>query len=141
MVKNTIMVYTKWKQEFSTNIESIDNQHKKLFDLLNEFYENISKKSNNDLIGAVLREMKEYTANHFAYEERLFDEYAYPDAVQHKKEHDSFVAKVVDLENRFMGGTVILTFEVTDFLKKWVRDHIMGTDMKYRDFLISNGVK
>ena len=65
MVKNTIMVYTKWKQEFSTNIESIDNQHKKLFDLLNEFYENISKKSNNDLIGAVLREMKEYTANHF----------------------------------------------------------------------------
>ena len=41
------MALIKWTTELSVNISSIDEQHKILINMINEFYEKISEKSNN----------------------------------------------------------------------------------------------
>jgi len=135
------MAFMTWKENYTTKIASIDEQHKKLIDLLNYFYENIRNKSNKELIGGIISEMKAYTILHFSHEERLFNSYDYPESENHKKEHIEFIKKVNDLEAKINKQQIIISFEVTDFLKKWIKNHILGSDMKYREYLLESGAR
>jgi hemerythrin len=125
----------------SVKIKSIDDQHKKLFEIINDFYENISARSNNELILELVSGMKKYTSMHFNTEEKYMRQCSYPDYENHKKEHDDFISKVVDLEEKLKKGTIILSFEITNFLKDWIKNHIQSTDKKYSDFFIKHGIK
>jgi hemerythrin-like metal-binding protein len=135
------MAFLFWEDELSVNIKSIDDQHKKLIDLINQFYENIRIASNKELIADLISGMKNYTIYHFKAEEKLLKQYNYPDFEIHKQEHENFLNKVNDLEERFREGKLIISFEITDFLKKWIRNHIQETDSKYSKLLINRGVK
>ena len=134
------MALIKWTKELSVDISSIDEQHKILISMINEFYEKISEKSNNELISDLITKMKDYTILHFSVEEKLFEQYNYADFEQHKKQHDGFIKKVSDLEERFNKGEIILSFEITKFLKDWLINHIQGTDKKYTKFFIEKGI-
>ncbi len=49
-----------WTDEvLSVNIPSIDDQHKKLIDLINEFYRNISIQSSKESIFKLIKALKE----------------------------------------------------------------------------------
>ncbi len=85
--------------------------------------------------------MKEYTVFHFSTEEQYMIQYNYPEYLEHKVEHVRFVQRVLDFENRYKNGKLILTLEITNFIKKWVANHIITTDKKYSDFLINRGVR
>lgn len=130
-----------WNNSMSVKISSIDNQHQKLIQLVNEFYENISIGSNNELVSKLLKGMKEYALVHFSKEEQYLIEYKYPFYEEHKKEHNYFIGKVNDLENRFNRGKIILSFEITSFLKDWIKKHISEEDKKYSDFLVKSGIR
>jgi len=129
-----------WNESLSVKIESIDDQHKKLIDMINDFYENISKRTNNENILVLLQGMKKYTVEHFGYEERYMRQYSYPEYEQHKHEHDNFIARVTALEEKFKKGTIILSYEITSFLKDWIKHHIQNSDMKYTSFFQNNGM-
>jgi hemerythrin-like metal-binding protein len=51
---------------------------------------------------------------------------------QHINEHSSYIDKVRDLRERYEQGRLILSLEVTNFIKDWIRNHIMITDQKYK---------
>lgn len=129
-----------WTNDLSVKIDSIDNQHKKLFGLINDFYDSISKQSNTELILKLVKGMREYTVLHFTNEEKYMQSLNYTGYAAHKKEHDSFVAKVNELENKLNDGTVIVSFEITSFIKDWIKNHIQKTDKQYSDFFIKNGI-
>jgi len=135
------MAFLYWEDELSVGIKSIDDQHKKLIELINQFYENIKTASNKELISDLISGMKNYTIFHFKTEEKLLSQSYYPHFEAHKIEHERFLEKVNTLEERFRAGKLIISFEITDFLKKWIRNHIMETDSKYREFLKIKGVK
>jgi len=48
---------------------------------------------------------------------------------------------VKDFEEKFNNGTLILSFEITSFLKEWLKHHILVEDKKYTTFFIEKGVK
>ena len=52
-----------------------------------------------------------------------------------------FGSQIKEFEERFNRGELVMSFEITNFLKSWLKDHIQGTDKKYSEFLISKGVK
>ena len=57
-----------WSENFSVNIEVIDNQHKELFDILDSCYELLLKNHDDDKydkIIAILEQLKDYTIYHF----------------------------------------------------------------------------
>jgi hemerythrin len=135
------MALIKWDDSLSIGIESIDKQHMKLIEMINEFYENIRVKSTNEVISELIKNMREYVIYHFNTEEGLLRLYGYDQFEQHKAEHDNFVKKVEDFEERFKNGKLILSFEITNFLKSWLKDHIQVTDRKYSGFLISKGIR
>ena len=38
-------------------------------------------------------------------------------------------------------GKIGLSIKIMHFLRDWLKGHILGTDQKYSDFLVSKGVK
>jgi hemerythrin-like metal-binding protein len=134
------MVAIMWNNALSVKIESIDLQHKKLIDLINNFYQNIDKQSSKELMFETIDALKEYTVFHFSTEEHLMKQHGFPEYTSHKAEHESFVKKVLDIEERFKNGKLLITSEVTTFMRNWVAKHIMDTDKRYSTFLIAKGV-
>ena len=135
------MATMSWKDEYSVGVAEIDAQHKKLIELINELDGAMSKGQGKEALEKVLGQLISYCAGHFALEEKYFDKYGYPDAADHVDKHNKMTAKVLALQKDFRAGKVTITFDVMDFLKKWLDKHIMGTDKKYGPFLNSKGVQ
>ncbi|MEN8120894.1 MAG: bacteriohemerythrin [Bacteroidota bacterium] len=135
------MKLIQWNERLSVKINSIDEQHKVLVDMINDFYEKINDKAPSALISDIIKKMKNYTVVHFSAEEKYFKQYNYPDSQTHINEHQDFVNKIIDVEKRFNAGKMVLTLELTSFLKDWLIKHIQGTDKKYSNFLTQKGVR
>jgi hemerythrin-like metal-binding protein len=130
-----------WKDEYSVKIQTIDLQHKKLIDLLNQIYDASRIGKGKEILGKILNELVTYTKVHFATEEEFFKKFSYPGFVQHKAEHDKLTKQVTDFQEQYASGRVTLSIEIMQFLKDWLNGHILGTDKKYTEFLNSKGLR
>jgi methyl-accepting chemotaxis protein/hemerythrin len=130
-----------WDASFATGISRYDEQHKKLFDMVNELADAMQQKRSKEAIGRVLNGLAEYTVNHFADEERSFAQAHYPEEHEHKALHKKLVDQVVELIGKFNAGETLLTQDVINFLQDWLINHIKGSDKKYGPHLTKNGIK
>ena len=130
-----------WKDEYSVNIREIDDQHKRLVDLINELHEAMVQQKAKEVLGGVLSKLVNYAASHFAAEEKLMEGNGYPEFAEHKSKHVAMTAKVLALQKDWQAGKAALGIEVSQFLRDWLDKHILGTDKKYTPFLNSKGVK
>jgi hemerythrin len=130
-----------WDEKYSVHIKEFDDQHKKLFELLNSLNDAMRSGQGREVIGEIINGLIHYTQYHFAAEEKYFHEYGYANTEMHEKEHDDFVKKVSEFQKDYAEGKITLTLEVMQFLSQWVKHHILGTDQLYSEFLRSKGVK
>lgn len=135
------MALLTWNESFSVNVAEIDQQHKKLIDMVNDLNDAMKQGKGKEVLGKILNSMVSYTVSHFRTEEKYFDQFGYPEADDHKKEHAAFIEKVTDFKGKFESRNLFLTIEVMDFLSGWLKTHIMGTDRKYSDFFNEKGLK
>ncbi len=124
--------YFKWSDELSVDNQIIDKQHKELFRLINDFYNAIAEKRNKDAVKRAIDEMENYITTHFTSEEIMMKNAGYEDLEQHLNEHRGYIDKVRDLRERYEQGRLILSLEVTNFIKDWITNHIKVTDQKYK---------
>lgn len=130
-----------WNKSFETGIPSIDGQHRRLFDMVNELHDAMQAKRSKEIIGQILFRLIEYTGSHFGHEENLFRTTGYPEEASHKKEHARLVEQVLGLQAKFNSGEAIITQSVIDFLQDWLTNHIKGSDMRYSPHLKKNGTQ
>lgn len=135
------MAFVEWTQENSVGISLFDNQHKQLFQYLNQIFDAMKLGKGNDVLTATLTNLAKYTVTHFAAEENLMTKYKYPGMTAHVKEHTKFVEKVEALIADHNAGKPVLSIEITQFVKNWIINHINVSDKAYTDFFVSNGEK
>lgn len=129
-----------WTDELSVGVERIDNQHKKLFEVINTFYEHLEA-GKTSALEDLLSSLSDYAAFHFECEEGYFDAAGHPEAEQHKKAHRGFIAKISGIQARIRRGEMVLSLEVTEFLRSWLLNHIKYEDPKYRKYLEAVGIE
>ncbi len=129
-----------WKAEYSVGIKQIDEQHKRLVRLLNELHQAMYEGKSREVMTGVLSQLVDYTKSHFATEERLMQGYSFPGYAAHKVEHDQLTKTVLKFQQDVATGKAVMSIDVLEFLKNWLRNHILGTDQKYGPFLRSKGV-
>jgi len=139
--KMTESEFVTWKDEYSVGIESIDNDHKKLLNLINNLQSSALYYTGADFDKEALNELIEYTKYHFTREEKLMEENGYPDFTEHKAQHDRMTNQVLDMVKEYDEDEEKTIIELTNFLKKWLISHINGTDQQYSQYLIEKGVK
>lgn len=136
------MPLIEWTAELSVGIDSIDEQHKKLVNMINALNDAMLTNSSHELLGKIFTGLAAYTQKHFAYEENMFAEYGYADSEEHKRQHNELIAQVIELKEKFIANPQrIMSADLMLFLKRWLTNHIMRTDKEYSEFLISKGVK
>jgi len=130
-----------WNDQFSVGIESVDTQHKKLIDLVNQLHDAMMGGSAKEEMGKILAGLIDYTAIHFIHEENMFMKYDWPERNDHKEHHKKLVDEVKDFQSKFESGEVTVSSDLLNFLKDWLMNHIMKEDKKYSSFLIEKGAK
>jgi hemerythrin len=130
-----------WDSKYSVNIREIDQQHQKLFALFNQLYEAMQEGHGNDVVGKVLTGVLDYTAYHFAFEEKLFRQYGYADEAAHRAEHAKLTEQAKTLVQKLHAGQAHVTMATLKFLCDWLNNHILGSDKKFGPFLIGKGLR
>lgn len=133
------MPLIRWDNRLSVGIKVFDEQHKRLVSMINELHEAMKTGRGKHVLNDILRKMEEYAKTHFTSEEVIMKKYGFPGYWEHKREHEAFIAKVREFRTKYEKGELTLTFEVMNFLKNWLINHIMGTDKKYGPFLRERG--
>ena len=129
-----------WSDSLAVGIKDIDAQHKTLIQMICDLHEAMRTGKGKSQVEPILKGLEDYAVEHFGFEESLMEKYKYPGYLNHRKEHDAFVQKVMDFGAQFRANKVALTTEVMDFLKNWLVGHIKGTDKKYSPFFNGRGV-
>lgn len=134
------MPLIEWDDSFSVDIDRIDREHRKLIGLINHLHDAMLEKKAQETMTAIVMEMVDYAQTHFNTEELYMEEFRYPDLDLHRVEHQKFIEKAEDLQERIRKGEFVLSLEVMRFLRDWLKGHILGTDMKYAPFLREKGI-
>jgi hemerythrin len=129
-----------WKAEYSVGIASIDAQHQKLFAIARALYEAMSAGRGKSALALILDRLVQYTAMHFAHEERLMRVYDYPNFLKHKAQHDALTKQVLAFQKDFESGKVSMTVQLLQFLKEWLENHIRVSDFEYAPCLKQKNV-
>ncbi|MFA5331264.1 MAG: bacteriohemerythrin [Methanoregula sp.] len=134
------MVLMQWSDNLSVQIKEIDDQHKRLIELINTLHDAMLAKQGKQGLEKILGELADYTVYHFQAEEKYMQKFKYIGYTSHKKEHDAFVQKVVDFQKSYAANKLGLSIEVINFLKDWVSHHIQKTDKQYSTVFKEHGL-
>lgn len=130
-----------WMDKYSVHVESIDAQHQKLVELLNNLASAMSSGKGNLVLETTLNELIDYTVYHFGDEEIYFSRINYPQAEDHLLEHRKLIEKVSQFKLDFEAKKIGLSIELMRFLKEWLINHISGTDKQLGMMLNKAGIK
>lgn len=129
-----------WSNSYSVNIPSMDQEHQRLIDIINNLYAAMRSGRGKDAIGSILDELVDYTKTHFAHEERLMKDAGYEGYDEQKRSHEALISQVVEIQAKFKAGTA-LSQEILSFLKNWLVKHIQGLDKRYGPAMKKKGIK
>jgi len=124
------MAYFSWSEDLRVGNSFIDSDHQKLIKLVAQLHEAMAEGHGKDVLGKTLAELIRYTQEHFKREEDHMLRMRYPGYAAHKQEHDRLMREVLDLQTRFNAGNGMLSVQVSGFLRNWLVQHIMKSDME-----------
>lgn len=140
-IEEVVMGVIEFDDTMLVNIKHIDEQHKKLIDILNRLRDAMKAGSGKEALEEVLTDLAAYVEYHFKSEEDLFKKYNYPDSTKHIEEHKSYIENIGKFNEKFnQNKTLGLSVEVLNYLVSWVKHHIMEVDKKYSEFFNARGV-
>lgn len=136
----SLMSLFTWNEKYSVHVENMDNQHKRLFELINRLHEAMSTGKGNAELGEILNGLKDYTVTHFADEEKYMESFGYTGLAEQKKQHKIFVDKISEYATELNEKKLGLSIEVLNFLKDWLVHHIQNIDTKYTENFHAHGM-
>jgi hemerythrin len=122
-----------WSEKISIGVEAIDNDHKKLIELINRCSRINTLHDKVDQVQQVLIELVQYTSYHFSREEAIMQACGYPHLMEHSLGHQKLLSQVKTYLYDFSQGTMSLQM-FNDFMKSWLIKHILASDKDYAPY-------
>lgn len=133
------MARFEWKPEYAVGVPAIDDHHRELFELVDGIeHADPDGRALPALIARLDRDM----AKHFAEEEAHMSAIGYPDLERHAGEHRVFLEWLDTVRKTYRRSGEApfeLAVSVNRYLEKWFVNHILHSDMAYRDFATGPG--
>lgn len=129
------MTTIEWTPALSVGVGTIDDDHRKLIDLLNGVFAACAMGVGDEVVGDAVRELRAYTLHHFEREENLLVEKGYPKCPAHREEHKKLIGQLDEMTPKLTGAEPGGGMQVMMFLRHWLIDHIMAHDLEYARFL------
>jgi len=130
------LTFMAWNDRLLTGIEAVDTDHRKLVEILNRLYGGMQSGLGREVLDDLFDELLDYTQYHFAREERLFERYDYPLALEHAFAHAKMAKWCTEARADFKRGELPgPSLQVLSYLKDWLFDHIMETDKRFAEYV------
>ncbi len=134
-----------WKEKYKIGIPLVDQQHKELFDRVEEFIKALRKPGDwtekLPEVKKTLAFMQKYVVDHFAAEEAYQKKIGYPDLPAHHEIHKNFTDYVMrcahDFEQEGYPEPEVQKFAGT--LLAWLINHVVATDLKMSKYVKKEG--
>jgi hemerythrin len=123
-----------WDDTLSVGIAPIDNEHRLICAMINDLQKvaGACPGVQVQILDQHLSELLSAIRQHFASEERLLLEAAFPEHAAHQQLHRLLEAR---LEHFRITGTLVVNVALVDFLRQWFLEHLQIEDQKYAEFL------
>ena len=129
------MALLTWSTEYSVEVEAIDKQHQKLFEMLNELHDAMKAGQGRTNGAAHSEESGGLRLRALCPGRGMMAKASYPDLARHKAEHDKLTGEVAKMVQDIESGKTVLSMKLQEFLRSWLQDHIVGVDKKYTSYL------
>ena len=124
-----------WSDNLVIDNSIIDEQHQIIINLINELYAAFLAGKANETLGKIIEELTEYTVVHFQTEETFFERVNYSHKKEHIEEHSEFVDSIKKFKIKLKKNEVSLSYDIMNFLRDWLQNHILISDKKYIKYL------
>ena len=131
-----------WTPNLSVGVEEIDNQHKELFNRINNLVDAIKDHTCKYKIGDVIQFLEDYIHTHFDTEEGYMVRFSYPEYPAHKAQHEIFKRNFAELRGELeaieggrMKGSYDLSVHTNQVVVDWILEHISTVDKRLGSFL------
>ena len=124
-----------WNEDYSIGVPQLDEHHQHLFFLSNRFHDIFVKEAPSQDLSPLFDELIDYIIYHFAAEERLMQELRFPEYETHRKEHETFSKRLVELDKQSSQDKKHLLIETVVFLHTWLKSHILQSDAEFGRFI------
>jgi hemerythrin len=124
------MTLLQWKPEYSVGIESMDDEHREMIELINLVYEELGDHPDNDRIDSFLGDIFSSISMHFALEERIMRNAHYYEYPAHKADHEKLLDQIRDLMDSFADDPDAGARELRESLSTWFSEHFSTFDAR-----------
>ncbi|MGC2854708.1 bacteriohemerythrin [Novispirillum sp. DQ9] len=127
------MAFIDWRDDMSVGVPVLDDDHKVLINLLNEYVDALDNDEGLFVTDTIFTALGQYIDTHFRREEDIMAAAGYPDLKAHKAVHARMEAQFGELRDRILlDPSDAAQNRLKDFLHNWLTDHILKTDMAYK---------
>ncbi len=119
-------------EDCKIHIDSIDQEHERLFALINEAVSAINETDDVTILAkSMLKNLKDYAQTHFAHEEEYMRSINDPELPLQQREHAAFTEKVnnFSIEGMAASEAKAKLNELLEYLIRWLYRHILSSDM------------
>lgn len=128
-------------QSIETGNRVIDQEHRELIDSINRMLSACVQGGAAQEAQSALEFLGRYVQRHFSHEERLQQQYNYPDYARHKKLHDGYRDSVRALTEEYMrvGPTPVMLNKLNSHVGVWLVNHIKREDRALAEHIKKSG--
>jgi hemerythrin-like metal-binding protein len=124
----------RWRRQFETGLEPIDQQHRELFEALARLAGDLAAEAPRGQVDEGLAALARHLIKHCQTEETLMKVAGFADRIVHANQHQDLVLQVRDLQYRRTKGQE-LGLEAVASVGKWLDHHICESDLAMAGYL------
>ena len=121
-----------FNETFETGIELVDEEHKKLFEIIGKIHATIEEElvhDKFDSIMEIIEELRDYTRVHFSDEEEYMRKIGYDGLAKQQILHQNFIDKMKELNlDDVDENQEAYLYDFLEFLQNWLVNHILKVD-------------
>ncbi len=123
-----------WRDSLSVGNDFIDEDHKHLLVLINQ-YEIAVQQQNVPILENAFEGLVDYAHSHFEREQKLMEAVHYPERRAHADLHTKLIDTMDDFHKGLIKENTVDIKKVSKFLHDWIIDHVVNEDMKLRPYV------
>jgi len=127
------MELLQWKSSYSLGIPAVDLEHREMMEMINEVYAGIDDEHDTEAVQAALADIHAGISAHFALEERLMREAAYPEYAAHKDNHEDLLDQIRDIMDSYGDDPTAGRDLLRSSLSDWFSRHFATFDARLHE--------
>lgn len=131
------MRFVEWCGLFVIGDDTIDEQHRRLIEIANNFHRKAIDVPKAGVVFETLNQLINYAQEHFNREEEIAEKGGVPQELidRHREIHNKLVEDVFMFNEKLSSGEDMEVEEIEQFLTDWLIMHILVEDRRFSEYL------